>query len=185
MDLDWWVKIASIIGGLTTGFAAIVIVATAIIYGLQLRAIRRANELEAVLIVLRYIEEPKLRRTRLFVSQHPEIFRNLPDEPIEKGWPALNERVKNFSKESGEDVDLHQIDLVMNTLNDMAYLINQKHIPDEVVGDVLGHTFERCAVLYADYITYRRDHPWEPTKKRNQYAEHLTVLVNRLEEKSS
>jgi hypothetical protein len=183
MDLDWWVKIASIIGGLTTGFAAIIIVATAIIYGLQLRAIRRANELESVLIILRYIEEPTLRRARWFLYQHPEIFLDIPDEPIEKGWPALNQRIKKLANEFDEDVDLHQIDLVLNTLNDIAYLINKKHVPDRVVKDFLRHTFERCAFLYGNYIKYRQEHPLDPFTE-SRYAKHLLKLVDTLKKKS-
>jgi hypothetical protein len=180
MDLDWWEKIATIVGGLSTGLAAIIIIATAIIYGLQLRAIRRANELESVLIVLRYVEEPKLRLARWFVYQHPEIFQNLPDEPIEKSWPTINQKVKTLASESGEDVDLHQIDLVLNTLNDIAYLINNKHVPEKVVNEFLKHTFDRCAFLYADYIKYRQDHPFEPFKGKSDYAKHLMQLVDRL-----
>jgi hypothetical protein len=59
-----------------------------------------------------------------------------------------------MASEFDDHVDLHQIDLVLNTLNDIAYLINKKHFPDKVVSDFLRHTFDRCAFLYADYIKY-------------------------------
>jgi hypothetical protein len=183
MDLDWWVKIATIIGGLTTGLAALIVIATAIIYGLQLRAIRRANELESILVVLRYIENPELRRARWFVYLHPEIFVDLPkNASIVEGWQRINQRVREVSV--GE-IDLHQIDLVLNTLNDIAYLINTNHVPDKIVNDFLQHTFHRCFNLYEPYITYRRNHPLPPLKEppskdKSNYAAHLEKLVNRL-----
>jgi hypothetical protein len=181
MDLDWWVKISSIIGGLTTGFAAIIIVATATIYGLQLRAIRKANELESILVVLRSIEEPKLRRARWFLYLHPEILRDLGDEPITEGWPRLNQKIQELS--NGE-IDLHQIDLVLNTLNDIAYLINRKHVPAYLVDDFLQHTFHRCLFMHKEYIAYRREHPLgPPSRDKSKYAYHLEKLVNRLEER--
>jgi hypothetical protein len=182
MDIEWWAKIATIVGGLSTGFAALVVIATAIIYGLQLRAIRRANELESVLIVLRYIEDPQLRRARWFVYLHPELLRDLPDLPIELGWPQINQNVIEFGKKVGnKEIDLYQIDLVINTLNDIAYLINTKHIPSSIVTDFLSHTFHRCVHLLGDYIEYRKKHPLPPAKAESRYAYHLEKLIQRLD----
>jgi hypothetical protein len=184
MDLDWWVKVAAIVGGLSTGLAGMVIIATAVIYGLQLRAIRRANVLESMLVVLRYIEDAELRRARWFLYLHPEILRDLPEMPITEGWANLNERVQQAS---GGKCDLHQIDLVINTLNDIAYLINTKHIPANVVDDFLRHTFQRCWSLYEEYIDYRRKHPLDYQGRQSvqsKYAYHLQGLVERLEGKS-
>jgi hypothetical protein len=182
MDLDWWVKIASIIGGLTTGLAAIIIVATAIIYGLELRAIKKANELESILVVLRYIEEPNLRRARWFLYLHPEILRDIGDKPITDEWPRLNQKIQEMSKGR---VDLNQIDLVLNNINNIAYLINTKRVPAYIVDDFLHHAFHRCWSAYAEYIAYRRKHPVGLSfTDKSKYAYHLETLVKRLEQRS-
>lgn len=159
--------------------------ATALIYYFQLRAIRKANELKSILTVIRYVENVHLRRARWFVYlNYKDIFKELPDAPLEVGWPEINRRIKRISK---EEFDLHDIDLVLNTLNDIAYLININHVPEDLALSFLQHTFQRCWHFYKPYIEWRQkpDHRLKYPGGDNdpsKYARQLELLIAKLDD---
>ena len=161
----------------TTGILLVSCI-TAFYAARQFRAHRRITEYKAFQDLLRYVEEPSLRRARWFVYHHPEIFHNLPDLPHTDGWQLINQRVIELSGD--QKIDLHSVDLVLNSLNDIAYLVNNRYVPEKIVVDFLGHTFHRCWVLYEPYVEYRRNHRVTPLIDTSKYACELEQLVKRL-----
>ncbi|OLE55414.1 MAG: hypothetical protein AUG51_02855 [Acidobacteria bacterium 13_1_20CM_3_53_8] len=179
-DLDSLEKYSIIFGSLATAAGVFGIALTVYIYGNQLRTMTKANELESILTVFRYIEDPGLRKVRWFVyHNHPIIFNDLPDVPLEEGWPIIDNKVRSASKEK---FNLHEVDLVLNSLNDIAYLINTEHVPEKLIRNFLKHTFRRCYLSYKPYINYRKTHPIPGLDKdSSRYAHHLEEVIRRID----
>lgn len=164
--MNWTLLIAVI--------ATIAGVITAWIYYRQLKAMTKARQLEAVLVILRYIDDIELRRARYFIYEHSDRLKTLFDKPF--SWDnrkLIDEEVKRLSDEK---VELHKIDLWINALNNICFLVREEYAPSEVVTGFMKNTLLHCYHAFEPYINHRRSRP-DSIGEPSAYAKHLEWIV--------
>jgi hypothetical protein len=180
--MDLLIKLSTIAAALGTAWAALIITATAIIYALQLKAMKKARQLESLLRILQYVDSPDLRRGRWFVYEHSESLKPLLDSPF--SWEQRRRIDDKIKQLSFEKIDLHQVDLSLNAMNNIAYLIREGYAPYEIVPKFLKNTLLRCSVCYGPYIQYRRKYRLVANNalesSASLYGQHLELLAHEI-----
>lgn len=157
-----------------TIIATAAVVVTAWIYYRQLKAMTNARQLESILVILRYIDDIELRRARYFVYEHAELIKSLFDKPF--SWEnrrLINDEVKRLS---GETVELHEIELWINALNKICFLVRKGYAPSEVVSGLMKNTLLHSWHAFAPYIEHRRTRV-STIGEPSGYAKHLQWAV--------
>jgi hypothetical protein len=169
-----WQELFSLVASLATVLAALTVVVTAWIYYRQLNATHKNRELESIMLVLRYIDDLRLRRARYFVYQHTEQLREILGG--DSSWnkrEAIDQKIRELSK---NEVELHDVDLWLNALNNICFLVKQQYIPADVVSGLMKNTLLHCWHAFHPYIQLRRrreDDIGEPS----MYAKHFEDIV--------
>src|SRR5215213_2829006 len=104
-----WTELIALMASITTIIAAFAVTITAWIYYRQLGAMIKNRQLEAILVVLKYIDDLRLRRARYFVYEHADTLRTLLD--VEYSWDNRKLIDKKVREMSGNEVELHDFDL--------------------------------------------------------------------------
>jgi len=162
--------VASIAAVVTT----VAVVAGVIIYKRQLEAMTRARELESLLVIMKYVDDITLRRARYFMLEHWKELSSLLELPF--SWDtrhAIESRVRELS--SGT-LGLDEIDLAINALNNVCFLVRKNYAPAEAV-----EAFMKNSLLYAwrafePYIMSRRTQV-DTIGQAEQYAAHFESIV--------
>jgi hypothetical protein len=168
--MNWTLLIAVI--------ATIAGVITAWIYYRQLRAMTKARQLEAVLVILRYVDDLDLRHARYFIYEHSDKLKTLFDKPF--SWEnrrLIDEEVKKLSGDT--KVALHHIDLWINALNNICFLVRQEYAPSEVVTGFLKNTLLHCDHAFKPYIKHRQSRD-DPIGVPSVYAQHFEWVVENI-----
>ena len=165
-----------------TVIATAAVVVTAWIYHRQLKAMTKTRQLDSILVILRYIDDFELRRVRYFIYEHGENLKSVFDKPFSwENRKLIDEEVKRLS---GETVELHKIELWINALNNICFLVREGYAPSEVVSGFMRNALPHCWYVFAPYIEHRRtrvDTIGEPSV----YAGHLQwVVENRCKSKT-
>jgi len=157
-----------------TSIATVAVVFTAWIYYGQLKAMTKARQLDSILVILSYFDDIELRRARYFVYEHAEDLRSLFDKPFSwENQRLIDEEVKRLS---GDKVELHKIDLWINALNNICFLVREGYAPPEVVSGFMKNTLLHCYNAFAPYIEQRRARV-DPIGEPSVYATHLEWVV--------
>lgn len=181
-DLDDLAKWAAIVGGFATGVALIFASIAAAFYFLQIRAIRRQQHLEAILAILKYVDDPELRRARWFIYEFGHALEDLFRQPFWWHRHVLNARIVELSHGT---LDINGFDLVVNALNNIAFLIRYDYAPYEpVVSEMLKTTFLRAWVHLEKYVDYRRKNRVGLEDESSMYGVHLCWVVKQIRERT-
>lgn len=167
-------ELASWVASVATVVAAIAVVATAIIYQRQLEAMTKARQLESLLVIMKYVEDIDLRRARYFMFEHVDELRSLFDQPF--SWDTLREIESRVRALSSGAIGIHEIDLSLNALNNVCFLIRQEYAPTEAVDAFMKNSLLRAWHAFEPYIKHRRQRP-DTIGEPSQYAVHLEWVV--------
>jgi hypothetical protein len=165
------------LASIATIIAAVAVVVTVLIYHRQLRAMTTATQMESLLVIMKYVEDLDLRRARYFMFEHGEALRHLFDTPF--SWEtrrAIDRRVRELSS---NELGLHNIDLVLNSLNNVCFLIRGGYAPPEAVDAFMKNSLLHVWYAFEPYVYHRRRRP-DTIGEPSQYAAHLEwVVVNK------
>jgi hypothetical protein len=168
------VQLIALIGSITTIIASFAVGITAWIYYRQLGAMTKNRQLEAILVVLKYIDDPRLRRARYFVYEHAVELRKLFD--VEYSWEnrkRIDEKVREMSD---RQVELHDIDLWLNALNNICFLAREKYTPPEVISGLMKNTLLHCYHAFKPYIKHRRGR-YDDIGEPSMYGKHFQWIA--------
>jgi hypothetical protein len=161
-------------GLLFTIIATATIVATAWIYHGQLKAMTKARQLESILVILRYIDDIELRRARYFIYEHSGKLKLLLDEPF--SWDNRKLIDQEVRRLSNDKVELDKIDLWINALNNICFLVREEYAPPEVISGFMKNTVLHCWYAFTPYIEHRRNRV-DDIGEPSMYAKHLQWVV--------
>jgi hypothetical protein len=164
----------SIGASIGTVIAAAAVVVTAAIYHGQLQTMTKARQMESLLVIMRYVEDLDLRRARYFMFEHGAALRHLFDAPF--SWEArraIDARVRDLSS---NEIGLHNIDLVLNALNNVCFLVRYEYAPPEAIDAFLKNSLLHAWYAFEPYIHHRRKRP-DTIGEPSQYAAHLEWVV--------
>jgi hypothetical protein len=170
-----WTQLINFIAPIATITASLAVIVTALIYHRQLNAMTKTRQLEAILVVLKYIDDIRLRRARYFVYGHADELRHLFD--VEYSWEnrkLIDERVREMS--GNDKLELHDIDLWLNALNNICFLARQEYTPPEVISDVMKNTILHCYHAFKPYIDHRRSRP-DDIGEPSMYGQHFEWIA--------
>jgi hypothetical protein len=170
-----WTQLFSFVASIATIAAALAVMVTAWIYHRQLRNMIKTRQLEAILVVLKYIDDIRLRRARYFVYGHADELRNLFD--VEYSWEnrkLIDKKVREMSGD--EKIELHDIDLWLNALNNICFLARQDYTPPEVISDIMKNTILHCYHAFKPYIDHRRRRP-DDIGEESMYGKHFEWIA--------
>lgn len=173
----YWV---ATLGPVVIGFLAVVVAfgAAWFYYG-QLQAMRKARELDSVLTILRYVDDIELRRARWFVIEHGEVIEPLISGPFSwENWHRVNAHMKELS---GGTVEIHKVDLWINSLNNISFLVAKGYVPYKVVVDeFMKNALLGCWEHMEPYIRHRQENKILTRAEPSLYARHLQAMVERI-----
>ena len=184
--MDFFVKLSTIIGGFATGVAVIFVIATLYVYRGQLRQMKRqifqmkrTHELESILLILKYINDVEFRRARHFIYEYSKDLNNyLNVLPSWENQCLIDEKIKQWS--DGQ-VELHHIELWINTLNSAAFFIKKGFVPADSTRSFLDPAFIHCKKHLGLYIEYRKKRHLGSDKPFPEYAMHLMSITDEIE----
>ena len=173
-----FVQVISLLAYIATIIAAIAVTVTMLIYYGQLNAMAKARQLEAVLKVFEYADRLDLRHVRYFVYQHPNCFDNLPNEPFTWAhWNELDKKIKDLSDGS---LGMYEVDLWINALNNIAFLVRDGYAPQSVLTNHLRNIFVRCDRTFHKYIDHRQSRAGDLIDLQSMYGLHFEWAIQRL-----
>lgn len=167
-------ELVSLSASIGTVIATIAVVATAVIYHRQLGTMTKARQMESLLVIMRYVEDLDLRRARYFMFEHGSALRHLFDAPF--SWAtrrAIDVRVRELSS---NELGLHNIDLVLNALNNVCFLVRHEYAPPEAIDAFLKNSLLHAWYAFEPYVHHRRRRP-DTIGAPSQYATHLEWVV--------
>lgn len=168
------IEIASLSASIATVIAAVAVVATALIYHRQLQAMTKARQMESLLVIMTYVEDLELRRARYFMFEHGAALRHLFDAPF--SWDtrrAIDVRVRELS---ANELGLHNLDLVLNALNNVCFLVRHDYAPPDAVNAFMKNSLLHAWYAFEPYVYHRRRRP-DTIGEPSQYAVHLEWVI--------
>lgn len=168
------VEMFSIVASIGTVIAAAAVIVTAAIYHGQLQTMTKARQMESLLVIMKYVEDLDLRRARHFMFEYGAALRHLFDAPF--SWEtrrAIDAKVRALSS---DEIGLHNIDLVLNALNNVCFLVRYGYAPPEAVDAFLKNSLLHAWYAFEPYIYHRRQRP-DTIGEPSQYAVHLEWVV--------
>lgn len=175
MDLG---QILSLLAYGATIIAAIAVTVTMLIYYGQLNAMTKARQLESVLKIFEYADRLDLRHVRYFIYQHPNCFDNLPNEPFTwEHWNQLDEKIKKLSDNS---LGMYDIDLWINALNNVGFLIREGYAPRIIMTNHMKNIYLRCDQTFHTYIDHRKRRAGM-NEEPSMYAQHFEWVIKQLQ----
>jgi hypothetical protein len=166
----------SLSASVATIIAAAAVVVTAAIYWRQLKAMTKARETESILAIMSYADNRELRQARYLMLEHSKAFQDLFSVPF--SWEsrrAIDDRLKQLS--AGE-VTVDSIDLSLNALNNVCFLIRYGYAPREAPDALLKNSLLHSWGAFAQYVAYRRTRHGT-FEGPSRYAEHFEWIVTK------
>jgi hypothetical protein len=172
-----WIETASLVSSIATAVAAVAVVTTAAIYYRQLRTMTKARELESLMVIMKYVDNLELRKARYLMLEHAQELRSLFETPFSLATRrAIDKRVRELSS---NELTIHNVDLALNALNNVCYLIRNGYAPEDAAKSFMKNSLLRAWSAYEPYIRHRRGRP-DPIGEPSHYGEHFEwVLVNK------
>lgn len=175
------VEIGSWVASIATVVAAIAVVITVVIYQRQLEAMTKARQLDSLVVIMKYVEDLGLRKARYFMFEHGDQLRHLFNIPF--SWDArraIDGRVRELS---GNELGIHDIDLALNALNNVCFLVRHGYAPPETIDAFLKNSLLHAWHAFEPYAHHRRRRP-DTIGEPSQYAAHLEWVVHNMCERS-
>jgi hypothetical protein len=169
-----WIEVTSLVASLATTLAAVAVVITVAIYYGQLRAMTKSRDLESLILIMSYVNDLEFRRARYLMLEHAHEFQTLFSGPV--SWDSRRAADKRIRQISSDEVTLHSVDLAMNALNNVCYLIRYGYAPVEAADALLKHSLLRSWNAFAPYIEHRRSRP-DIDGAPSRYAEHFEWVI--------
>ncbi|MBI3664607.1 MAG: hypothetical protein HY236_00005 [Acidobacteria bacterium] len=170
-------QVASFAAAVATTIAAGAVVVTATIYYGQLKAMKEARQLQSILAIINYLDDIDLRRARYFMFEHGERLRTLLDTPF--SWDTrkvIDQKVRELS--SGQ-LGLINIDLCLNSLNNICFLVRQGYAPPAVVDTLMKNSLLRAWYAFGPYIRHRRSRS-DAIGLPSWYAQHIEWVAENM-----
>lgn len=165
-----WVRIASLASAAATLVTMVAVVITVCIYVGQLKAMTKARQLDSLLVIMRYADDLQLRRARYFMIEHGDQLAPL---LAEQCTPATRSRIdKMIREQTSDELSIHHIDLSLNALNNIGFLIRHNYTPPEAVHGFMKNTLLHGWRAFEPYIRYRRTRD-NTIGEPSRYGEHL------------
>jgi len=172
-----WMDTASFVSSIATSVAAIAVVITAAIYYGQLRTMTKARELESLMVIMKYVDNLELRKARYLMLENAQELRPLFEAPFSLATRrAVDMRVRELSS---NELTIHHVDLALNALNNVCYLIRNGYAPEDAAESFMKNSLLRAWSAFEPYIRHRRTRP-DPIGEPSHYGEHFEwVIVNK------
>ena len=173
-----WIQIASLASSLATVVAAGAVIVTAIIYHRQLGAMTKARQHDSLLVIMKYAGDLQLRRARYLMLEHREKL--APLLAIEYSWQArktLDQRIRELSL---NEVSLHHVDLALNALNNICFLIRNDYAPPDAM-NFMRNTLLHAWPAFEAYIEFRRTRSLSDIAESSRYAEDFKWVVSKVQ----
>ena len=165
------------VGSWATVVAAVAVVVTVVIYQRQLIAMTRARQLDSLVVIMKYLEDMSLRKARYFMFEHGKELRDLFDVPF--SWEARREFDRRVHELSGNELGIHDVDLAINALNNVCFLVRNGYAPPDVVDAFLKNSLLHAWHAFEPYAYHRRRRP-DSIGESSQYAAHLEWVVRNM-----
>jgi hypothetical protein len=172
-----WIETASLVSSIATAVAAVAVVITAAIYYRQLRTMTKVRELESLMVIMKYVDNLELRKARHLILEHAQELRPLFETPYSLATRrAIDKRVRELNS---NELTIHNVDLALNALNNVCYLIRNGYAPEDAAQSFMKSSLLRAWSAFEPYIRHRRGRP-DPIGEPSHYGEHFEwVLVNK------
>jgi hypothetical protein len=172
-----WIETMSLVSSTATAVAAVAVVITVAIYYRQLRTMTKARELDSLMVIMKYVDNIELRKARWLILEHADEFRPLFETPFSfVTRHAIDKRVRELSS---NELTIHNVDLALNALNNVCYLIRNGYAPEDASHTFLKNSLLRAWSALEPYIRHRRSRRL-PIGEPSHYGEHFEwVLVNK------
>src|ERR1051325_9069380 len=109
----------------------VAVVVTACIYVGQLKAMTKARQLDSLLVIMRYADDLQLRRARYFMIEHGDAL--APLLAIQCTSSTRGAIDKMIREQTSQELSIHHIDLSLNALNNIGFLIRHNYAPPEAI----------------------------------------------------
>jgi len=142
-------------------------------------SMNKARQLEAIVEVLKYVENLDIRKARWFYYEHAESLNKL----LQQGLPFMEMRKRldeEIKRRSNDQIGLHQVEMSLNIFNNIAFLINHGLVPRKILPTLFRNTFLNAEQFFWPYIKFRREHPLTEHDKQILYASQFAILLNNL-----
>lgn len=164
----------SLSASIATIIAAVAVVVTAAIYWRQLKAMTKARETESILAIMSYADNRELRRARYLMLEHSQAFQDL--FSVQFSWDSRRAIDARLRQLSAGKVSVDSIDLSLNALNNVCYLIRYGYAPGEAPDALLKNSLLHSWGAFAQYVAYRRTRTGT-FEGPSRYAEHFEWIV--------
>lgn len=159
---------------IATVVAAVAVVVAAIIYNGQLKAMKKARELESLLVIMSSVDNLALRKTRFFMMRHgAEVAALLQDPYTWEVREEIDTRVRELS--SGE-LGVDDVDLAINGLNNICFLVRDGYAPPMVVRSFMRNSLLHAWSAFESYVKQRQNVS-DGVADSRQYGSHLERVV--------
>lgn len=165
------------LGSVATVVAAVGVLVTVVIYQRQLLAMTKARQLDSLVVIMKYLEDRSLRLARYFMFEHGDELRHLFDVPF--SWEARRAFDRHVRELSGNELGIHDIDLALNALNNVCFLVRHEYAPQEVVDAFLKNSLLHAWHAFEPYVHHRRRRP-DKIGEPSRYAVHLEWVVRNM-----
>lgn len=169
-----WAETAAFVASVATTVAAVAVVVTARIYYAQLRAMTQARELESLLAIMDYVDRLDLRKARYLFLEYGSELRALFDVPF--SWDSRRKINQRIAELSGGELTIHNIDLTLNALNNVSYLVRNGYAPADTAEAFMKNSLLHAWYAFEPYIQHRRARP-DTIGEPSRYAEHFEWIV--------
>jgi len=172
-----WIQIASLASSLATVVAAGAVIVTAIIYHRQLGAMTKARQHDSLLVIMKYADDLQLRRARYLMLEHREEL--APLLTIKYSWQTRNALDQKIRELSSNELSLHHVDLSLNALNNICFLIRNDYAPPDAM-IFMRNTLLHAWPAFEAYIEFRRTRTLSDIAEPSRYAEDFKWVGSRV-----
>jgi hypothetical protein len=169
--------ILSGVGSIAAVLTTLAVVAGVIIYKRQLEAMTRARELESLLVIMKYVDDISLRRARYFMLENWEKLSDLLEQPF--SWDTRHAIESRMRELSSGTLGVDEIDLAINALNNVSFLVRNKYAPAEAVESFMKNSLLYAWRAFEPYIRSRRTQV-DTIGQAEQYGAHFEWIVQML-----
>jgi hypothetical protein len=162
-------------------FAEAVLIAIGAAFAVwQVRAANAARRLQAAFAIFQHLENPEFRRGRWFIHNHMAEVEKVLEGPFYQKQSLINKRIRELSEGS---VDLHNLNLFVHMLEDLAFLlVRDDDLFNLLIPNMLVNMFLADGVRLAKFIAYRQ-RPENRTgliDSPSLYACHIVLLTEEI-----
>jgi hypothetical protein len=138
---------------------------------------KHARQLDSILAIIKYLDDGNYRRARYFMLEHGEKLRSLLDTPF--SWDtrkAIDQKIRELTS---DEIGLHNVDLCLNSINNICFLARRGYAPPEVVNALLRPSLLHAWHAFSPYIRHRGSRE-DTIGLPSWYAQHLEWVVENM-----